>query len=202
MKETWFRDFFLGGSFPKSRMGFTDTVAHFRDEVGWSIMLTGYQEGLGWAWYGEYHCGSLTGPECREFEIETTMQIMRFEGVSKWYIIFLASYQESGCLWHLIRRFFFKVFFSSLPGRDFSSNASSETTTHHDAVPSKTWAIGGLCVDGSRLRFWTMWPVAGVPVEPVDLLVDPGWCLWQVAGLQQGIFSSERWLDDRTFVGE
>ena len=35
------------GSFPKSSMGFTDTVAHFRDELGWSIMLTGYQEGLG-----------------------------------------------------------------------------------------------------------------------------------------------------------
>ena len=37
-----------------------------------------------------------------------------------------------------------------------------------------------------------MWPVVGVPVEPVDLLVDPGWCLWQVVGLQQRIFSSER----------
>ena len=36
-----------------------------------------------------------------------------------------------------------------------------------------------------------MWPVVGVPVEPVDL-VDPGWCLWQVVGLQQRSFFHQK----------
>ncbi len=95
---------------------FTETVANFRDELGWSIMLTGYQEGLGRAWFGEHHRGSWTAPECREFEIGTTMRIMRFEGISKWCIILLmTSYQEPGCLyifcqanfrWCSLREFF------------------------------------------------------------------------------------------------
>ena len=106
---------------------FTETVANFRDELGWSIMLTGYQEGLGRAWFGEYHRGSWTAPQCREFEIGTTMRIMRFEGVSKWCIILLmTSYQEQGCLyiscqsnfrWCSLRKFFFylsgKIIFHS-----------------------------------------------------------------------------------------